>query len=875
LRVKNLPTGTVTFLFADIEDSTPLVERLGAARYRELVEAHAEIMRKAIGENGGVDLSTAGDSFFAVFERAPSAVRAAVDAQTGLSNHEWPDDSAVKVRMGVHTGDGALGGDNYIGIDVNIAARVEAAGHGGQILVSGTTSALVRRELPEGASLADLGTHRLKGVAEPEQIFQLNVPALDSEFPPIRTLDARSTNLPVLLTNFIGRERELEEIKRLLGQTRLLTLTGPGGTGKTRLALQVAADSLDDFDDGVFFIPLASIENAEGFMTSLASELSISESGSTPLRELVQNHLEGRELLLVLDNFEQLVSAGGGVAELLLGAPKVKAIVTSRERLHVSGEQEFQVPPLGLPDPKHLPAAEALSQFDAVALFLQRARSVDSDFSVTNENAPAVAEIAARLDGLPLAIELAAARVKLLSPDAMLARMQSRLTLLRSGTRDVPQRQKTLRDAIAWSFDLLSEEERRLFRRLAVFVDGFTFETAEEVVGDDVGIDLFDGVSSLLDKSLIRQDQDERERGRFNMLETIREFAIEQLEESGERVEVGTRHSGVFERLAETAEPKLESQKAPEWLDRLETEHGNLRATLDFLVDQGFLDKAMMMAGRVWRLWHFRGHLTEGRNILERLLGLPGADAPTASRAKALLGLAGITYWQADYVKSGDLYGEALDIYRSLGDLSNVGWALYCISTTYQMQGQFEKALPYSRESAEVYREAGDRRGLAIALGDAGWIEIFSGQGEAGRADLQESMDILESEGDAYTVASGLAGLAYLDRKEGNLRDATEHLLKALTIFKDFDDTTGIALVFDTLSNVLVDLGDCAKALRLGAAAEKLRDEYGGGAPPDALQLQDTRELCRGSLSPDEIEQSWNEGLALTVEAAVELAASR
>jgi predicted ATPase len=549
------------------------------------------------------------------------------------------------------------------------------------------------------------------------------------------------------------------------------------------------------------------------------------------------------------------------VAEIMASAPRVKALVTSREPLHVSGEQEFQVPPLGLPDPKKLPPLAALSHYDAVALFVQRARSVDPGFEVTNQNAPAVAEIAARLDGLPLAIELAAARIKLLSPEMMLARMQDRLSLLRSGTRDVPQRQKTLRDAIAWSNDLLDAAERSLLRRLGVFIGGFTLESAQAVVGEE--LELFDGVSSLLDKSLIRQDLHEKDEGRFSMLETIREYALERLEDEGERAEIGRRHADLFARLAEEAEPNLEA--GPDWLNRLEHEHGNLLAAINFLADAADVEAAMLMGGRLWRFWHLRGHLTEGRQILERVLALPASQSLTSIRAKALVGLAGLLYWQADYDGSERLYQEALEIYRDLEDLANQGWALYSISSTYQMKNDPQSALPYAREAMEIYRRSGDRRGLAIVQSDLAWIKSATEDFAGGREAFEESLRMLGEFGDTFNQATILFGLAHLESRDGNFERAVQLCLQAQDLFKEMGDMTGIGLSLLGLAQVASEAGDCPRALRLVGGAEKLREEF-GGADPSSMSFQDPKERCLEFLSSDEIDQAWEAGRAMSLD---------
>src|SRR3989440_10996126 len=449
-----LPTGTVTFFFSDIEGSTRLIQQLGE-RYPDVLLAHHTIQREALAPNRGHELRTEGDSFFIVFESALEACAGAAAVQEMLAKHAWPQDGQVRVRIGLHTGEATLVGNEYLGLDVHRAARVASAAHGGQGLVSGTTRALVEHALPPGLTLKDLGLHRLKDMARPERLFQLSVGGLLSEFPALKTLEATPNNLPTQLTSFIGRDDQVREAKQLLTRSRLLTLTRPGGTGKTRLSLQIAADVMDGFPDGVYFVPLASVKDPELVPSVIAQALAISTTGSRrPIEALLEN-LREKQTLLVLDNFEQVLEAAPIATQLLAGSAGLRVLVSSRIALRVSGEQEFPVPPLALPDLKALPGLAALSQFEAVRLFIERAISVKPDFQATNENAPAIAGICERVDGLPLAIELAAARVKLFSPQALLSRLEKSLSALGSGTRDAAARQQTLRGAIQWSYDLL------------------------------------------------------------------------------------------------------------------------------------------------------------------------------------------------------------------------------------------------------------------------------------------------------------------------------------------------------------------------------------------------------------------------------------
>lgn len=468
---RELPSGTVTFLFTDIEGSTRLLQQLGP-RYEAQLEAHRQLLRAAVEAERGHEVSTEGDAFFIAFSSPTRAAAAAAAAQRALNAHPWPDGTALRVRMGLHTGEATPVGGDYVGLDVHRAARISTAGWGGQILLSQSTKALIENAPPPGVSLRDLGEHRLKDLSRPEHLFQLVISDLRADFPPLRTLDATPNNLPTQLTGFIGREREVAAARQLLGTTRLLTLTGPGGTGKTRLALQLAAEVVDQFPHGVYFVPLAPINDPNLAASTIAKTLGVQELGGRSSQDLLLEYSRDKTLLLLLDNFEQILAAVPLLSELLKTSPGLKIVVTSRAVLHVYGEQEFPVPPLRLPDPRHLPSLDSLSQYEAVALFIQRAVAVKPDFAVTNENAPAVAEITSRLDGLPLAIELAAARVKLLPPQALLTRLQHRLSLPGSGARDLPVRQQTLRGAIAWSYDLLDQAGRRLMARLSVFIGG-------------------------------------------------------------------------------------------------------------------------------------------------------------------------------------------------------------------------------------------------------------------------------------------------------------------------------------------------------------------------------------------------------------------
>jgi len=504
-----LPSGTVTFLLTDVEGSTALWEQASEAM-RAALARHDAMFEAAIREHGGVHIRPRGegDSRFAVFSSASDAVSAATAIQRAFAAEPWPTPRPIKVRIGVHTGEAELRDGDYYGTAVNRCARIRAIGHGGQTLLSEVTAALVREAMPPGAGLLDLGRQRLKDLTEPERVSQVVAPDLTSDFPPLASLDARPHNLPTHPTALLGRERELAEVRKLFEDgARLVTLTGPGGTGKTRLGLQVAADLLDDFEHGVFLVELAPISDPALVPSTVAQVLGVRDIGNHPIADALKAHLRSRSVLLLLDNFEQVLAAASVVADLLASCPGLAVLATSREPLRLRGEHEYAVPPLALPDAHQGTTAEGVSDSPAVLLFVQRARAIRADFVLTDENAPAVADICARLDGLPLAIELAAARVRHLSVDAMLARLERRLPFLTGGARDLPERQRTLRDTIAWSYALLSGEEQRLFRDLAAFVGGFGLEAAGTVCAadGDAVTDILDGVTSLADKNLLRQ----------------------------------------------------------------------------------------------------------------------------------------------------------------------------------------------------------------------------------------------------------------------------------------------------------------------------------------------------------------------------------
>ena len=639
-------------------------------------------------------------------------------------------------------------------------------------------------------------------------------------------------NLPVQPTPLIGRESEVRAVCALLGRAdvRLVTLTGPGGTGKTRVGLQVAAELIDQFADGVCFVSLAPIGDPGLVASTVAQTLGLREMGGGPLLVSLKAYLRDRSLLLVLDNFEQVLTAAPLVAELLTACPGLKVLVTSRAALRLSGEHESPVPPLELPDPTHLPDLEALSQYEAVTLFIQRARAARPDFQVTNANAPAVAELCARLDGLPLAIELAAARVKLLSPQALLARLGRRLSLLTGGARDLPARHQTLRGTIDWSYDLLEAGERALFARLAVFVGGCSLEAAEAVCGggDDPPPDVLEDLALLVDKSLLRQAEGPDGEPRFGMLETIREYAAERLEASGEAETPRRRHAEYFLALAEQAAPELLGPRQGAWLDRLEREHDNLRAALAWALERGEEALGLRLAAVLGHFWAVRGYLGEGQGLLERALAR-WPEAPAPLRAEALSATGHLAYIRCEFDQAAALHEESLSLRRALGDRRGVALSLHYLGRVAHYQGDLDQAAALYDESLAIRRALGDERGVALSLNSSGVLARDRGDDERARTLYEESLALFRALGDTWGIGLLLNNLARVARDGEDWERTTALCAESLAVFRAVGDPHGIAWVLSNLVVVAQRRGAWELAARLYGAAETIREALGAG----------------------------------------------
>jgi predicted ATPase/class 3 adenylate cyclase len=823
---KNLPNGTVALLFTDIEGSTKLAQDHKDV-WESLRNRHHAILKSAIASHNGYVFQIIGDAFCAAFHTAGDALLAAIRSQTDLF-HENGDAASIKVRMGIHTGKAEIQEDGqYHGfLAMSRIQRLMSAGHGGQVLISLTTQELIRDELPEGISLHDMGEKRLKDLIHPEHIFQLVIPGLPNDFPLLKTLEIHSNNLPIQATPFVARDHETETVRQKLlnPDIHLLTLTGPGGIGKTRLGLQVAAEMLDDFADGVFFVPLASVSDSVLVISTISQVLNVREAGGMSLIEMLKDHLSKKQLLLFLDNFEQVISAAPLVSHLLAAAPNLKVLVTSREILHIYGEHNYPVSALSIPDPKHLPSLERLTQFEAVRLFIQRAQAVKSDFEVTNLNAPAVAEICHRLDGLPLAIELAAARVRLLSPENLLSRLESRLSLLTGGARDLPARQQTLRGTIAWSYDLLNTDEKTLFQRLAVFASRFTLEAAEAVCNADNNLlfEIVDGVEALTDKSLLKREGGGEE-PRFFMLETIREYAVEIFSQDDEAGALHRSHFNYFLTFAKQARSFLEKSEQGIWLDRLESEQDDLRAAILWARENRLTVQGAQLADALSMFWLMRGYLTEGRVRLAEILSQHD-DLIDKELYARLLNQAGfLARYQCDYKSAAAFISESLEISRKLGDRHAIANALANLGFVVLHQENLAQANEHFLEALAIYHELNHEQGIADSSSNLALIEFCKGNYETAYDYYEESLLIWQRLGDKQGVAWALSHIGNVVLQQGHYASAQDFFDRSLTIAVETGIKWQIAYALEGYASLATAHKQAQQALCLASFCNELR----------------------------------------------------
>jgi predicted ATPase len=810
--MRDLPAGTVTFLFTDVEGSTKLLDELGAEGYAESLAAHRRVLRQAFANHRGVEVDTQGDAFFVAFADAREGLTTAREAQQALAAEP------VRVRMGLHTGEPLLTDEGYVGMDVHKAARICSAGHGGQILVSEQTKLAVG-----DGDLRPLGLHRLKDLTAPEPLYQVG----EDEFPPLKSLN--QSNLPEQPTPFVGRERELAEVLQLLRRRngRLLTLTGAGGSGKTRLAVQAAAEVVEEHEHGVWWVGLQAVREPELLLPAIASTI----GAKSDLAE----HIGSRTMLLLLDNLEQVIAAAPELGELLRSCPNLALLVTSREPLLLAAEQEYPVPPF--------------VEQEAVGFFLARARAARRGFS----DYEAVREICARLDHLPLALELAAARVKALSPAQILERLEQRLPLLTGGSRDAPERQRTLRATIAWSYDLLAPEEQRLFRRLGVFSGGCTLAAAEEISEADL-----DTLQSLVEKSLLRFDQE-----RYAMLETIREYALERLEEAGEAGELHRRHADFFLAYAESANMSAEGDYGRRY-DLIPPEQDNLRAAIDWAVAAGEIELGVRIAVALENFWVITDPF-EGMRRFETLL-TAGGDIPPILRARALRCYGGSSHIAGKYAQAQRASEESLALFRAEGDERGIAILLHRLGVT-ALALEKREARELLEESLELFRQTGSRRGEAEAIGSLGHLAHRAGDVERALELYEQSAEIVAPLGFTWWQLNMLQAIAECALELGRTDKAVPRARASLALAREIGDRQGTVFALALLAWAATEQRDLARAGRLWGAleAEEVRGPVG--------QWEDERETFAGRVLGNdgaEFERGREAGRQLSLEAAVD-----
>lgn len=871
----HLPTGTVTFLYADMVESTRLVQQLGA-RYAEVLADYRRLIRAAIRERNGREVNAQGDACLAVFPRARDAVVAAVAAQRAVAGFAWPAGAAVRVRMGLHTGEPLNIGADYIGIDVHKAARIGAIGHGGQILLSTATCVLVRDDLPEGIGLRDLGEHRLKDLTQPQRVFQIVTSDLPSDFPPLQYSERVPHNLPVQLTRFIGREREIAEVKRLFSTARLLTLTGAGGIGKTRLALQVAAEMLEEFKDGVWLVQLESLEDPALVAQTVAIALGVREMPDRPILATLSDFLKEKQALLVLDNCEHLVAVCAHIADSLLRAcPHLRILATSRESLKIAGETSWPVPPLSLPDVRRLPSPEHLSEYEAIRLFVARAVAAAPAFTVSDENAEAVAWVCHQLDGIPLALELAAACVKVLSVHQIAARLDDRFRLLTEGGRTTAARHQTLRSTIDWSFNLLSGPERSVLSRLSVFAGGFTLDAAEAVcAGEDGGTpEVFHLLARLAEKSLVLVEDREGDT-RYRLYEIVRQYSREKLQEAGEAVDVRRRHGDWYLRLAERAEPELLRADQSVWLRQLEAERDNFREALERSVKEPETDAGLRLANALYMFWSVRGYLSEGRRWLERALA-GNAGPPAPARVKALYEAGLLAYFQHDYDQATAMAEVSLAQSELLGEKGSIAFAHYLLGYIAEGQGDCPRATTQFQRSLALFREVGHQRGIGLSLNMLGDVARCQSDYVTARSLYEQDLTLRRELQDERGIAIALHNLGHVTQYQGDYTRASELFKESLATRLRLGHKLGIANCLGGLGGVAAGRNQPERAAKLLGAAEVLLGSLGAEMDrPDRLEYDRAVAVVRAALGQAAFDAALLEGRTMALEQAIEYALS-
>jgi len=920
--MNHLPTGTVTFLFTDIEGSTKLAQEYPDA-LPDLLARHNDILQQAIETHHGFVFQIVGDSFAVSFHNARDAVNAALDAQRALQNEAWSP-APIKVRMGIHTGAAELRAESsharYVGYaTLALTQRLMSAGHGGQILLSQTVHDLVQGQLAAHATLRDMGEHRLKDVLEPQHLYQLTLPDLLAEFEPLNTLDTFHSNLPTQLTSFIGRTNEIHAVKKLIQENRIVTLTGSGGCGKTRLSIQVASELQAHFPHGVWLIELAPLSDPALVPQAILSTFKLPPDSQRTNLQVLTDYIRAKGMLLVIDNCEHVIDACAQLCEqLVFACPQLKILASSREALGIAGEISYRVPSLKTPDPQHLPALDALRETEAVQLFMQRATSVKPDFALTKDNAAYVAQICARLDGIPLALELAAARVKVLSPEQIATRLDDRFRLLTGGARTALPRQQTLRALIDWSYSLLSEKEKILFRRLAVFVGGWTLDAAEQVCSAENDIppyDVLDLLTRLVDKSLVNAEEVVGET-RYSRLETIRQYSREKFFETGEVEALRNRHLAYYAQLSDAVAREIPTRTYKLWVRRMKAEEDNFRAAIEWGLDKN-PESALHIVANLLLALGLGGFTGEGflwlRELMERLVRILDA-APVPLRAQALRAMALALFSLGDNANAKNFAEQAVASYRASGDRGAlalalaiqslsleffgelgpaevalqeavalaraaqvpfvIAYALFVLArVTAKLYGDLETALRCTDESIRVSRDAGIDFTAAFAFQTKANITARSGQYDIARAEFEKALSVYQEMGMLFNLIIVKSEIAHLEREFGHYPAALEYYRETIGAFRDIGSFGAVAHQLECFGFIALAQNQAARAAQLFAAAHALRESANTPMTHDERIYYDEQlKSLRANMDAAAFELAWSKGSALPMDDAISFA---
>ncbi|HLK57221.1 MAG TPA: tetratricopeptide repeat protein [Chthonomonadaceae bacterium] len=838
----DLPTGTVSFLFTDIEGSTRLWERHRDAM-SQAIARHDALLRACIETQGGYVFKTVGDAFCAAFSSAHTAIATALAAQQVLQSEIWPAKiGTLRVRMALHTGEAVERDDDYFGPPLNQVARLLAIGHGEQVLLSRAIALLAEGHLPQPLALRDMGRHLLKDLQAPEQIYQLLHPELREDFPPLRSLNNLPNNLPCHLSTFIGRAKEMEEVSRLLASQRLLTLTGSGGCGKTRLALQVAADLLDTYQDGVFLVELAALSEEGLISQQIASALGLREQTGQGLIETLIQYLKDRKALLLLDNCEHLLDACASIVETLLhSCSDLSILTTSQEALHMPGEQVWKVPSLRPPDPDLLLSKEqdlpaVLQEYDACRLFAVRAASQCPDFRLTRQNGLAVARICRHLDGIPLAIELAAAQVRVMTPEQIANRLNDRFRLLRSGSRTAPTRQYTLKATLDWSYDQMNEEDQQLLERLSVFAGGWTLEAMEAIgSGEDIAEgEVLDLLCRLVDKNLVLYEESGGE-SRYRLLETVRQYAAARLAEAGQTRAYRMRHRDYFYRMAKETRPGPTGPEQAHRMRLLEREYDNLRAALDFCLkgsDQTADARVgIRLAAELPTFWEVSGRCTEGRDYLERALAHPGAEPTTSEHAQVLEGAGVLAFRQGDFDRASRHHNACMELRRLLKDTVGAVHSLRHLGNVEEDRGDYGRAEALYTEALRLVREVEEPGLEGLILCDLGSVAWMQGDYAQAKNHTLEGLALQRRLGNRRGIAFALYNLGHIAVLEDDYAQAHAYQAESLTLWQEQGSKLGIIFSLEDFAEQAQAQGWMERAARLYAMASLLREKIGEPLP--------------------------------------------